>query len=187
MEYQQTHPWIRFQTNLSSGSAHFWMLLGEARSKCQHIQGVPLEPDTADALHRLYLAKGVLATTAIEGNTLSEEQVLQHLEGRLQLPPGQEYLKQEIDNILEACNQIWSDLQGGGSQTLSPEMVKDFNRRVLKDLELEEGVVPGELIQSGSNVVGGIYRGAPASDCEYLLKKPCVGLPRSDGHPTNGV
>ena len=59
------------------------MNLGEARSKCEHIAGVPLRPTVARELHQLYLAKGVLGTTAIEGNTLSEEQVRQLLEGQL--------------------------------------------------------------------------------------------------------
>jgi hypothetical protein len=34
------------------------MLLGEASSKCEHIAGVPLQPDVARDLHQLYLAKG---------------------------------------------------------------------------------------------------------------------------------
>jgi hypothetical protein len=82
------------------------MNLGEAASKCEHIAGVPLRPLVAHELHQLYLAKGVLGTTAIEGNTLSEEQVRQILKGELKLPPSKEYLQQEIENILQACNEI---------------------------------------------------------------------------------
>ena len=48
----------------------------------------PLEPHSAQKLHAVYMAKGVPATTAIEGNTLREEEVRDHLEGRLQLPPS---------------------------------------------------------------------------------------------------
>ncbi|MBI4725858.1 hypothetical protein HY768_01300 [candidate division TA06 bacterium] len=51
-------------------------------------------------MHLIYLAKGVAATTAIEGNSLSEEQVLQHMEGTLKLPPSKKYLAQEVDNII---------------------------------------------------------------------------------------
>jgi len=36
--------------------------------------------------------KGVLATTAIEGNTLTEEELKNLLENELQLPPSREYL-----------------------------------------------------------------------------------------------
>jgi hypothetical protein len=94
--FLNSHPWISFTFNLKEASPQLWMLLGEAASKCEHIAGVPLKPSTQEELHQLYLAKGVLATTAIEGNTLSEEQVLQLLEGNLKLPPSQQYLKQEI-------------------------------------------------------------------------------------------
>src|SRR5580693_9061253 len=96
--YERTHPWITFRVNMKAASAEVWMLLGEAQSKCEHVAGVPLRPQTADDLHRLFLAKGVRATTAIEGSTLSERQVLDHLDGKLELPKSKEYLKQEIDN-----------------------------------------------------------------------------------------
>ena len=67
------------------------MLLGEVQSKCEHIAGVPLRPATAEMLHRLYLAKGIQATTAIEGNTLSEDEVVRLIQGNLELPPSKEY------------------------------------------------------------------------------------------------
>ena len=84
--FERTHPWICFQIDLRKATPQLWMLLGEAASKCEHIAGVPLRPSVAQELHRLYLAKGALATTAIEGNTLTEKEVLQHLEGKLKLP-----------------------------------------------------------------------------------------------------
>ena len=40
--YEQTHPWIDFRLNLARAPYRFWMLLGEARSKCDMIAGVPL-------------------------------------------------------------------------------------------------------------------------------------------------
>ena len=86
------------------------MNLGEAASKSEHIAGVPLRPVTAERLHLLYLAKGAGATTAIEGNSLIEKEVLRHLEGKLKMPLSKEYLTQEIDNIVTVCNQI-SDRQ----------------------------------------------------------------------------
>ena len=73
--YEETHPWITFRLDLNKINYRGWMLLGEAQSKCEHLSGVPLVPGAAERLNELYLAKGVLATTAIEGNTLTEEQV----------------------------------------------------------------------------------------------------------------
>ena len=71
-DYQKSHPWLKFNLKLSDLPWHVWMMLGEAQSKVDHIAGVPLRPDVARELHRVYLAKGAHATTAIEGNTLSE-------------------------------------------------------------------------------------------------------------------
>ncbi|MEZ0389969.1 MAG: Fic family protein, partial [Verrucomicrobium sp.] len=81
--FEKTHPWISFRVDLSRAPADLWLALGEASSKCEHIAKVPLRPATAELLHRLFLAKGVAATTAIEGNTLSEEEVLKAVEGKL--------------------------------------------------------------------------------------------------------
>ena len=79
--YERTHPWIRFSLDLRSAPWSLWVVLGECQSKCEEMAGVPLRPDTAEGLHQLFLARGALATTAIEGNTLSEEEVLAHLRG----------------------------------------------------------------------------------------------------------
>ena len=64
--YEKTHPWLKFQLNLDELGYRAWLLLGEAVSKIDHIAGVPLDPQSARRLHAVYLAKGVLATTAIE-------------------------------------------------------------------------------------------------------------------------
>jgi Fic family protein len=161
-----------------------WLLLGEAASKCEHIAGVPLQPATAEQLHRLYLAKGAAATTAIEGNTLTEDEVLKRIEGRLELPPSKEYLGQEVDNIVKACNQIMHELDTGHG-ALTVERVKDFNRQVLQGLTLERDVVPGE-IRAYSVLVGNVYRGAPAADCETLLQKLCDWLAGPDFQVPDG-
>ena len=104
MKYEDTHPWIQFSLNVDVNDFRLWLKLGEITSKCEHLSGVPLRPEFAQRLNQVFLAKGVLATTAIEGNTLSEEQVQEFLEGNLKLPPSQEYLKQEIENIITVCN-----------------------------------------------------------------------------------
>ena len=97
--YEQTHPWLSFSLDLRRMPWTLWALLGEARSKCDHISQTPLRPETAEQLHMLYLAKGALATTAIEGNTLSEREVVDILKGESQLPASKQYLATEINNI----------------------------------------------------------------------------------------
>jgi Fic family protein len=57
---------------------------------------------------------------------------------------------------------------------MSVELIKNVNRAVLKNLEVEDHVVPGEI--RTVSVVAGPYRAAPAEDCEYLLEELCTWL-----------
>ena len=172
--YTKSHPWISFRLDLQDAPPRLWLFLGEAASKCDHIAGVPLKPAIAARMHQLFLAKGALATAAIEGNTLTEEQVIRHLEGQLQLPRSQEYLAREIDNIVNACNVIWTKVSAGTSSPLTPQEIKLFNRQVLEGLDVDSEVVPGEVRKHSVGV--GRYRGAPAADCEFLLERLCDWL-----------
>lgn len=174
-EYTGTHPWITFQVDLGELSHLDWMFLGEARAKCDQIAGTPLTPEIADRLHGLYLAKGVHATTAIEGNSLSEEEVSRLLAGALRLPPSQEYLAQEVENVVAACNAIAGQVIGHGPLPLTVDDICRYNEQVLEGLNLlEQEAVPGEIRQH--NVVVGRYRAAPAQDCRYLLERMCDWL-----------
>jgi Fic family protein len=172
-EYEQSHPWLTFRLDLVRAPADLWLQLGEAVSKCEHLAGVPLKPALHDHFNQLYLAKGVLATTAIEGNTLTEDEVLQHIRGTLKLPASKEYLAREIDNIIRVANEIWRD-QSGRYRNLSPELIREFNRRILEGLTLDPHVVPGEYRSYSVGV--GTYRAAPAADCDYLLDRLCTWL-----------
>lgn len=182
--YETTHPWLKFRIDLSRVNPKVWIALGEAQSKCQHIAGVPLRPSTAKNLHQVFLIKGVLASAAIEGNTLSEEEVRDRIDGRKKLPESREYLGREIDNILSLSNEMLADLGEGTKKELTPGLIKEFNRRILKGLELEEGVIAGEI--SNHVVVVGRYRGAPPEDCEYLLERFCQWLNSDDFRPSDG-
>lgn len=173
--YRETHPWITFQFDPGRLQPVDYLHLGEALSKCDHIAGVPLPPVVAAHLHEVYLAKGIHATTQIEGNTLSEEEVQQRLRGDLDLPESQEYLGQEVDNILRACDLIAHDLVAGNDMRLTRKRIELFNSMVLRDLPVADGVVPG-VTRTDSVVVGNVYRGAPAEDCDYLLDELCAWL-----------
>jgi len=180
--YERTHPWITFTVDLNKARYIHWLMLGEAQSKCRHFERVPLLPEVARHLYSVFLAKGVLATTAIEGNTLTEDEVIRHLQGKLELPPSKEYLLQEIDNIIEACREIGEHVLEAEDTHISVETVRRYNGLVLKDLPLAEHVVPGEI---RDYVVGvGPYTGAPPDDCEYLLSEMCAWINRKLDAPT---
>ena len=185
-KYQESHPWITFQLNLREVGWLLWVQLGEAASKCVHLTNVPLRPETSRKLLNLYLAKGAAATTAIEGNTLTEEEVLQHIEKGLKMPPSKEYLTQEVDNIIEACNGIATLLSKDNQlPPLTREVICDYNRVVRKNLPEADGLAPPGELRTGSFLVGNAYRGAPAEDCPELLDKMCEWLER-DFHPQKG-
>lgn len=172
--YIKSHPWFSFELDLRKVNYQLWMALGEAQSKCDHISGIPLQPGIQKHLHTLYLAKGVHATTAIEGNTLSVEEIQDRIEGKLDLPPSREYLGKEADNIIRGCNEIMDRVMQSGPADLDFEKIKEYNRIILEGLALAEEVVPGEIREHSVGVAR--YRGAPPEDCEYLLTRMCEWL-----------
>lgn len=174
-DYEASHPWIRFQLDLKPATWEFWNHIGEAHSKCRHLARTPLPPAMAREMEQVYLAKGARASAAIEGNSLNEEQAVAAVEGKLEVPESQEYLKQELDNVIRALADIENEIHQTGRFDISPEGLRELNRRVLDGLELEDHVVPGELRTQGI-LVGTVYRGAPAQDCDYLVQAMCDWL-----------
>lgn len=184
--FERTHPWIKFVLDLRPADYNLWIALGEAVSKCEHLAGVPLQPNTAQRMHSLYLAKGIRATTAIEGNTLTEEEVLDRIEGKSSLPPSREYLGKEVDNILKGCNQIKAKLMKGESGLLSLEEIREFNKTVLEGVTFDNSeIMPGKIRNYSVGVSA--YRGAPCEDCEYLLEKMCEWLNSDVFSPTDNL
>lgn len=179
-KYESSHPWLTFRLELTRAPIELWLLLGEMRSKCEHILSTPLMPETARELHALYLARGAHATTAIEGNTLSEAEVRQRLEGDLRLPPSREYLGVEVDNVIRLANGITAE-GFGAPAPLAPERILEINRELLRGLALPEDVVPGQLRRHSVTV--GRYLGAPAEDLQFLLRRLCDWLAGPDFAP----
>src|ERR1700730_1497571 len=143
--YKTTHPWITFRLDLRPLSADTWMLLGEARSKIAHLAYALLTPEVAFEMQTLYLAKGVHATTAIEGNTLSEGEARAIVEGTHRTAPSQAYLVKEVENVVDACNAIKDYLVTGGDDKITQELTEEFNRQILDGTELDDRVVPGQI------------------------------------------
>ena len=151
-----------------------WKKIGEIEAKCDRITNIPLMPEYAQKLHAVFLAKGALATTAIEGNTLSEEEVMGIVKGEAKIPEVKKYLQQEVENIIHGCNGIFKELKSGGDKRITVKEIKEYNALVLKDLPLEKGEKPGHIRQKEFGVPG--YRGAPAKECQYLLDRMCEWL-----------
>ena len=168
-EYHNTHPWISFQLDLRQADPRLWVLFGQIVASGEFMSRARLPPKVASEMARIYLAKGVQATVAIEGNTLSEEEVLAQIDDQLELPASKEYLGREVGNVVDAANGIVRRIHRGDAPPVTAEFVADCNGRILTGLSevLGDEVEPGR-VRKHSVGVGG-YRGAPARDCEYLL------------------
>ena len=168
--YQTSHPWITFKaTDFNDLGPTTWMLLGEARSKCEHLAGTPLRPDVADRLYTIAMVRGAQATTAIEGNTLTEEQVAGILAGTFKAPPSRAYQEREVRNVLDALQEIADQIGKGEPPKITKDLICEFNRQLLDGTEHEPDAVPGRV--RSHEVLVATYRGAPAQDCDFLLDR----------------
>jgi Fic family protein len=151
-------------------------LLGQCYAYINSILNIPIRPDYRRQLLSVFLNKGALATTAIEGNTLSEKDLAQIQSGR-DLEPSRKYQQQEVENILEAFNIILKELiREKSSAVISPELIRRFNEMVGKNIGEAFGGNPGQFRRR--NVVVGAYRPPSFGMVEGLVKKLCDWLIR---------
>lgn len=184
MTFLETHPWLTFRADLRDLPLKTWIQLGESTAKCEHITDVPLKPSIAEELHKIYLTKGIQATTAIEGNTLTEEEVRRIIEGNAKIPASKEYLKQETENILKACNLIARHIEENLQIDITPERICEYNRIVLENFTLQDYVHPG--LFRDKNVTVGRYRGADPSEIPNLVERLCVWINGDDFREIEG-
>ncbi len=174
MLYETSHPWITFELNLGREYEPLWYHLGRACAKIKELTQAAAPPEIHRQWNRLFMVKGVLASTSIEGNTLTEEEVEDILDRKLTLPPSKQYLEQEVRNVVDACNKIIDDVCGDSPVELSAKYICTLNQLVLRGLELPDDV-EGGVIRKHSVLVGN-YRGAPAAECDELLRRLCRWL-----------
>jgi Fic family protein len=148
--------------------------LGECHALVQAISNIPLRPKDRDKLLRLSLIKGARATTAIEGNTLSEEEIEKIQEG-WKLPPSKEYLEIEVKNILDAFNALMIEIVDENRvRFITPDLIKDFHRMIGKNLGEHFDAIPGKF-RKDNRIVGPYL----APDYQYvneLVKKLCLWI-----------
>lgn len=176
-EYHRTHDWITFKFDVTKLSKKAWLQLGKVKATCEYISGMPLAPDVAQLMYRIYLAKGVHATTAIEGNSFTEEEVRKVIESDIDVPPSKEYQKKEIKNIQNAMNYIANNILNNHSPTeLNTSNIKTYHEKILNELDNDSRVEPGHYRQDNVVVTGAGYRGAPVQDVPLLMQQMCDWL-----------
>jgi Fic family protein len=172
--YERTHPWITFQVDLHKAPNSLWLRLGEVVARCKDMKREPIHPQRSEQFRRIFLAKGALATTAIEGNTLTEEQVKRIIDKSLELPPSQRYLQQQVENVVKAYNAVAEELFTGQKLRFTPEWIARYQRLIMQELPVDEEVIPGEYRRHEVRV--GRYQGVPPEDCVYLVNRLCDWL-----------
>ncbi len=193
MEYETTHPWLTFdarallpQADDTAALQDFFFKMGEISSKAAHLSASPLMPATMEQLNKIYLSKGVAATTAIEGNTLGEDYVRRLMDNAAEhAPRSQAYQEQEVRNIYGFCRDLEATIAAGEPlPPVSLELINKLHFQVLQGVEGEDTeTIPG-CIRSHSVGVGH-YRGAPAQDCEYLVRRLAEWLNSPIFNPPN--
>lgn len=150
--------------------------LGQCDAIVQAICEMPVRPDYHRELLRVSLVKGAQATTAIEGNTLTEEEVELVAEGG-SLPPSKEYQEIEVRNILEAMNTLLQEVAVDEQEHLvTPDLILRFHRMIGQDLGEHFDAVPGRFRQD--NRVVGPYRCPDPRDVPELVSRLCDWLRR---------
>lgn len=178
MEREYPHLLFRKHWTLSSVSE---FLLGQCDALVEAIKNTPILPKTYDELMHLSLFKGAQATTAIEGNTLSDEEIEGLMLRDEKVPPSKEYQEIEVRNILDAFNTLLDEVVGDDNCSLiSTELLLRFHKMVGKDLGEHFDAIPGKMREN--NVVVGKYRCPDPKDVPELLIKLCEWLKNEFGY-----
>jgi Fic family protein len=148
--------------------------LGQINATINVISITPFLPDYHRKLLSISLQKSARTTTAIGGNTLTEEEI-EEIQSRNLLPSRKEYQEIEVKNILEAYTKIREDIiLKNKSELISPRLIKEFNNMVGKNLGEHFGGSPGQF--RTRNVFARIYRLPNYEDVPELINKLCEFL-----------
>nr|WP_254844201.1 Fic family protein [Leptospira santarosai] len=171
MAQQYSHPFISFQKRWSI-SDDAWFKLGQSSSLIKAISSTPLMPTYRSRIYSVNLIKGALATTAIEGNTLSEEEIALVHSGK-SLPISKQYMEIEVRNVLNALNDLHTKIViECNTELLNPTLIKNFHRMIGKDLGVNFSATPGEF-RKHNVTVGNVYRAPDSQEIESLIKLFC--------------
>ncbi len=146
--------------------------MGQCDSMIDSLHDTPIEPSYRTDLLQVSLKKGAKATTAIEGNTLTDEEI-DKIDKGTKLRPSKEYQEIEVRNILEAQNKLLRKITiQNECKIISLKLLKLFNQLVGRNLGDHFDAIPGKL-RKNDVVVGIKYRAPDYQDVESLLTKFC--------------
>ncbi len=145
--------------------------LGQCDAIIRAIRETPLSPDHGRELRIVALKKGAQATTAIEGNTLTDEEVSRVAAGE-SLPPSKEYQEREVRNVIDAMNGILADVvEDELIPPVSPGLMLSFHKRIGSELGEHFDAIPGQFRTDERSV--GPYKCPRAADVRPLVDLFC--------------
>ena len=174
-ELGNKYPHLIFQRNWDFSETTN-RLLGQCEAFTKAICNTPLLPEDHKILYNVALVKGAQATTAIEGNTLSENEITDLQKG-FKLPPSKKYLEQEVVNVLDAYDKLVDQvISQNKRERITPELICRFHQYISKDLGEHLDAIPGKF--RTDNRVVGTYRCPDYEDVPELVENMCDWLIR---------
>jgi Fic family protein len=149
--------------------------LGECVAYIRVLREIPLLPEEHKRLLEVSLRRGALATTAIEGNTLTEADLVRIFDQDESPTESMNYQKVEVENIIDAMNIIKDDLLRGSESIIEPELIRELHRLITRNLGEKVDCIPGKFREDNRHV-GGIYRAPDYSDVDLLMDRLCRWL-----------
>ncbi len=149
--------------------------LGQCDALVRSFQRHPILPSIRSRFYKISIIKNVQATTAIEGNTLTERDIIIVRNNIGSVSEKSSYQEQEIRNMLEAYTGIRRDIVVKRIiDEITPGFIKELNRRVGKDIKEHFNADPGNF-RSGRVHVGE-YSGPDSSKVIEYVSKLCSWL-----------
>ena len=131
---------------------------------------------------------GGLATTAIEGNTLTEDQVAGILHGTFRAPPSRAYQEREVKNVLDALMAIDRQVMSGDLPAITAELFSDYNRPGARRHSVRApcgsgegpGTTPSVLAATGGHHLRTVSTSSNDSPTGWKATRSGPTIPKSD-------
>lgn len=145
--------------------------LGQCNAVIKAIDETPIQPNYRETLLRVSITKGAQSTTAIEGNTLSDEEIELIQKGK-DLPPSKEHQQKEVQNIIDAFNELLNEaVTNNDGILINEKFILRLHKMVGKNLGDNFNAIPGKF--RDHQVVVGPYRAPDHSEVKDLTKQFC--------------
>ena len=122
--------------------------LGQCDALVSAIRQTPVRPEDHRRLFDTALARGAMATTAIEGGPLDEHEIGRLMAGR-RLPVSREYQETEVMNVVRAARTLLEELEAGTPPAIDSDLVLRIHRMIGEDLGERLDAEPGRFRSEG--------------------------------------